>query len=86
MTQLACKLRDEKLQNVAAIVKKSVQEGGEQCESIDRLTTGPLYLHSKWSEKQFCVNTAVFPQSMHQPQLPTMWHAQKIAYLLDLNI
>ena len=47
---MACKLRDEKmqlLQNVAAIVKKSVQEGGEQCESIDRLATGPLYLHSK---------------------------------------
>ena len=50
MTALACKLRDEKmqsLQNVAAIVKKSVQEGGEQCESIDRLITGPLYLHPK---------------------------------------
>ena len=50
MTELACKLRGEKmqsLQNVVAIVKKSVQEGGEQCESIDRLTTGPLYLHPK---------------------------------------
>ena len=53
MTELACKLRDEKmqsLQNVAAIVKKSVQQGGgplKQCESIDRLITGPLYLHPK---------------------------------------
>ena len=51
--ELACKLRDEKiqsLQNIAAIVKKSVQEGGgplQQCESIDRLITGPLYLHPK---------------------------------------
>ena len=50
MTELACNLRDEKmqsLQNVADIVKKSVQERGEQCESIDRLITGPLYLHPK---------------------------------------
>ena len=50
MTELACKLRDEKmlsLQNVVAIVKKSVQEGGGQCESIDCLITGPLYLHPK---------------------------------------
>ena len=50
MTELACKLHDEKmqsLQNVAVIVKKSVQERGEQCESIDRLITGPLYLHPK---------------------------------------
>ena len=50
MTELACKLRDEKmlsLQNVVAIVKKNVQEGGKQCESIDCLTTGPLYLHPK---------------------------------------
>ena len=53
MTELACRLRVEKMQsiqNVAAIVKRSVQEGGghpKQCESIDRLTTGPLYLHPK---------------------------------------
>ena len=58
MTELARKLHDEKLkrqslQNVAAIVKKSVQEGGllQQCESIDRLITGPLYLHPVISRK-----------------------------------
>ena len=58
MAELACKLRDEtlkrqSLQNVAAIVKKSVQKGGllQQCESIDRLITGPLYLHPVISRK-----------------------------------
>lgn len=54
MSELACKLRDvtmknESLQNVAAHVKRSVQEqdtsGIKQCDSIDRLVTGPLYLH-----------------------------------------
>ena len=35
MTELACKLHDEQmqsLQNVVSIVKKSVQEGGKQCD------------------------------------------------------
>lgn len=54
MSELACKLRDvtmknESLQNIAAHVKRSVQEqdssGTRQCDSIDRLVTGPLYLH-----------------------------------------
>ena len=58
MAELACKLRDvtmkdESLQNVAAHVKKSVQERGssriKQCDSIDRLITGPLYLHPDYS-------------------------------------
>ena len=55
MFQLAYQLRDEKnksksFQDIAAIVKKSVQEGGgplQQCESIDRLITGPLNLCPK---------------------------------------
>ena len=53
MTSLACTLRDEKkqsIQNVAAIVKRSIQGEGRPlklCDSIDRLITGPLYLHPK---------------------------------------
>ena len=53
MPQLACKLREERMESVqdlAAIVKNSVQEEGgprQQCDSIDRLINGPLYLH-RW--------------------------------------
>ena len=53
MPKLACQLRDESnksksFQNIAAIVKRSVHEQGgsaQQCESIDRLITGPLHLY-----------------------------------------
>ena len=53
MPKLAHQLRDESnksksLQDIAAIVKKSVQEQGgsvQQCDSIDRLITGPLHLY-----------------------------------------
>ena len=56
MPKLAYQLRDESnksksLQDIAAIVKRSVHEKGgsaQQCESIDRLITGPLYLHPIW--------------------------------------
>lgn len=55
MPKLAYQLRNESnksrsLQDIAAIVKKSVQEqrdSAQQCESIDRLISGPLYLHPK---------------------------------------
>ena len=53
MPKLAYQLRNESnksksLQDIAAIVKRSVQEQGgsaQQCESIDRLITGPLHLY-----------------------------------------